>query len=69
MMMMMMMMTLTCERVATTLQQERKDPAAAEGKEWGEFLHRAGERFYDFMEIRCVRVLDVIDHLIGRPID
>jgi len=23
-----------------------------EGKEWGEFLHRAGERFYDFMEIR-----------------
>ena len=25
---------------------------AAEGNEWGEFLHRKGEKFYDFSKIR-----------------
>jgi hypothetical protein len=36
-----------------------------EGKEWGEFLHRAGERFYDFMEIR-EEIKKETDRLTGK---
>jgi hypothetical protein len=32
--------------------KDRNGNVVQEGNEWGEFLHRKGDRFYDFSKIR-----------------
>ena len=34
------------------LSRDKKGSLLQEGNEWGEFLHKKGERFYDFYKIR-----------------